>query len=128
MTQENKELLFKDLCMRLPYGVKVDVINEDNEHRIVKISEGNIGHLGKGFWKECKPYLFPFSSMTGEQKKELSEIIDLEVEVAISHIKNGTPNLTTGITRLNWLLKNHFDIYDLIPMGIAEDATGKNIY
>ncbi len=128
MTQEQKELLFKDLCMRLPYGVNVDVINEDNEHRIVKIGEGNIGHLGKGFWKECKPYLFPFSSMTEEQKKELNDITNLDIEIAISHIKNDTPNYVTSLNRLNWLLKNHFDIYDLIPMGLANDATDKNIY
>lgn len=56
--------------------------------------------------------------MIEEQKNELNEIIDLEVEVAISHIKSGISNLLTGIKRFNWLLKNHFDIYDLIPMGL----------
>lgn len=25
MTQENKELLLKDLCARLPYGVKIEL-------------------------------------------------------------------------------------------------------
>ena len=27
-----------------------------------------------------------------------------------------------------WLLKNHFDINGLIPMGLVIDATGSNIY
>lgn len=26
MTQEEKDLLFKDLCARLPYGVKLDTL------------------------------------------------------------------------------------------------------
>ena len=29
MTQEEKELLLKDLCARLPYGVKAKVLVED---------------------------------------------------------------------------------------------------
>lgn len=133
MTQENKDLLLKDLCMRFPYFTKVQINNEIVVLDSICDDDGYhfnfIGDNREGVNIEnIKPYLFPFSSMTEEQKKELSEIIDLEVEVAISHIKNGTPNLTTGITRLNWLLENHFDIYGLIPMGLAEDATGKNIY
>lgn len=133
MTQENKDLLLKDLCMRFPYFTKVQINNEIVVLDSICDDDGYhfnfIGDNREGVNIEnIKPYLFPFSSMTEEQKKELSEIIDLEVEVAISHIKNGTPNLTTGITRLNWLLKNHFDIYDLIPVGLANDATGKNIY
>lgn len=32
---------------------------------------------------------------------------------------------STGVDYLN---KNHFDYRGLIPMGLAEDATGKNIY
>jgi hypothetical protein len=66
--------------------------------------------------------------MTEGQKEELNDIFDLDVEVAIMHIKNDIPNYLSGINRLNWFIKNHFDIYGLIPMGLAIDATGLNIY
>lgn len=66
--------------------------------------------------------------LTLEQKEELNVLFDLDVEVAITHIKNDTPNFFTGLNRLNWFIKNHFDIYGLIPMGLANDATGLNIY
>ena len=131
MTQEDKDLLLKDLCARLPYGVKVDVINEDNEHHIVKISEGNIGHLGKGFWKECKPYLFPLSSMTDEQimnapdSIHVSDLEDLRYDSVWTKLDKRFPDL---IDLIDWLNENHFDYRGLIPMDLAIDATGKNIY
>ena len=141
MTREQKDLLIKDLCGRLTHGVKCKIL-ETNEVKIL----GAIQYDGENtlfdFWEddqkiqygyqlylsEFKPCLLPISSMTEEQKKELNDITDLDIEIAISHIKNDTPNYVTCLNRLNWLLKNHFDIYDLIPVGLAEDATGLNIY
>ena len=114
MKSADKDLLLKDLCARLPYGVKVDVINEDNEHRIVKIGEGNIGHLGKGFWKECKPYLFPLSSMTAEQKTSHN---------FLKYSAHANP-----VKLVDFYNKHHLDYRGLIPMGLAIDATNLNIY
>ena len=137
MTQEQKELLLKDLCMRMPYGIKYMRYSwdydTDQELPVIETLEcadkdGYINHRRVYTVDDIKPYLFPFSSMTEEQKKELNDITNLDIEIAISHIKNDTPNYVTSLNRLNWLLKNHFDIYDLIPIGLAEDATGKNIY
>lgn len=147
MTQEQKDLLLKDLCMRLPYGVKAYVKNWSKLERkwfegtdtvksiypslntIFTTSElGSIEVILGHDDYEIKPYLFPLSSMTEEQKEELNNIFDLDVEIAITHIKNDTPNFFTGLNRLNWFIKNHFDIYGLIPMGLATDATGLNIY
>ena len=127
MTQEQKELLLKDLCGRLPYGVKADVINEDNEHRIVKIGEGNIGHLGKGFWKECKPYLFPISSMSEEQHKEYRKACDLDMTILENRPMKGEP-FPAMYNSQDWLDAHHFDYRGLIPMGLAKDATGLCIY
>lgn len=141
MTQEQKDLLIKDLCGRLSHGVKCKIL-ETNEVKIL----GAIQYDGENtlfdFWEddqkiqygyqlylsEFKPCLLSLSSMTEEQKEELNDIFDLDVEVAITHIKNGTPNLFSGLNRLNWFIKNHFDIYGLIPMGLAIDATGLDIY
>ena len=133
MTQENKDLLLKDLCMRFPYFTKVQINNEIVVLDSICDDDGYhfnfIGDNREGINIEnIKPYLFPFSSMTDEQKKELNDITDLDIEIAVSNIKNDTPNYVTSLNRLNWLLKNHFDIYDLIPMNLANDATGLNIY
>lgn len=133
MTQENKDLLLKDLCMRFPYFTKVQINNEIVVLDSICDDDGYhfnfVGDNREGVNIEnIKPYLFPFSSMTEEQKKELDDITNLDIEIAVSNIKNDTPNYVTSLNRLNWLLKNHFDICDLIPIGLAEDATGKNIY
>ena len=41
---------------------------------------------------------------------------------------NNNPNLSKTVKFINQLIKNHFDIYGLIPKGLAIDATGLNIY
>ena len=79
MKQEDKELLLKDLCARLPYGVKVEsvFINPDTkEHKSCGIEVFNATSLllirdGLG---EFKPYRFSLSSMTDEQIKEFNSI------------------------------------------------------
>lgn len=37
-------------------------------------------------------------------------------------------NIQIGYPSVDWFHKNHFDYKGLIPMGLAIDATGKNIY
>lgn len=143
MTQNEKDLLLKDLCSRVPYGVKAISkipINQNESKKIVgQITSVhyNIGIVQMGGFDvivdynpyfEIKPYLFPLSSMTEEQKVEFDKMAELDIEYTITQIKNDAPNWTSGLSRFNWLLKNHFDVYGLIPMGLALDATGKNIY
>ena len=123
MTQGQKDLLLKDLCARLPYGVRAEILNQEDTRREVVVSYGNICYIpeiGKGWWKECKPYLFPLSSMTEEQKKEYANLLVYTSSVERIQI--------TGESTYDWLNKNMFDWRGLISMGLAEDATGLNIY
>jgi hypothetical protein len=122
MTQENKELLIKDLCARLPYGVKVF----DNSYGGVDVFN-LVGYDGEdfldddGYWyrvEDCKPYLFPQSDMTQEQMVEYYNTLFVD--------DKGVKYLT--VKSLDWLYKNHIDIYGFISMGLAIDATGLNIY
>ena len=134
MTQENKKLLLKDLCARLPYGVKVEsvFINPDTkEHKSCGIEVFNATSLlmirdGLG---EFKPYLFPLSSMTEEQKKEYNY---WKHEVPVCRYEYGDVveeiELYDSPESFEYLIENHFDYRGLIPMGLAEDATDKNIY
>ena len=132
MTQEDKALLLKDLCARLPYGVKmIDTEPYSAEHNPILtlsyISEDNgIGcRAGKGFMAtslgSIKPYLFPLSSMTEEQKMFLKQ---QNWCIAIS--TSGT--VETTIEGIDWLNKNHFDFRNLIDKNLAIDCTNLNIY
>ncbi len=123
MTQEQKELLLKDLCARLPYGVKV--YNEGDVFDIDYISSIN-GEVQLDIIdnytidvSEVKPYLFPMSSMTKEQKKEYRELIGGMF---------GTSALINFEVLEDFFHKNHLDYRGLIPMGLAIDTTGLNIY
>lgn len=117
MKQEEKELLLKDLCARLPYGVKcryqhIQYIENSKIIDINMFGRVNVdGHV-KDIC-DVKPYLFPPSSMTDEQKEDM-----IKSSVGIGSDKNV----------FDWYNKNHFDYRGLIPMGLAIDATGKDIY
>ena len=128
MTREQEDLLWKDLCTRLPYGVKFKVKYHDDVWRLFVIYEGGkIYVTGAGGYPievnftDCKPYLFPRSSMTEEQKMFLKQ---QNWCIAIS--TSGT--IETTIEGIDWLNKNHFDYRGLIEKGLAIDATGLNIY
>ena len=123
MTQENKELLFKDLCARLPYGVKFlrESWNSewDQELSVIEVLEdidkdGYINRTKVYNVEDIKPYLFPLSSMTKEQEKEWLYTLSSDYHITYDTV--------------DWLNKNHFDYRGLIPMGLAIDATNLNIY
>lgn len=138
MTREDKDLLLKDFSARLPYGVKVGTLDND----------GSLENIWEVLWyntftediklinsidvadklidiSEIKPYLFPLSSMTEEQSKELEEI-DPEFYSLICG--NGDIYVSMDVRGYDWLNKNHFDYRGLIPMGLAIDCTNLNIY
>ena len=132
MTQEDKELLLKDLCARLPYGVKCENYNHIDGRNVFKVTDiRNNGYIcgtvnNHYCWAvfdllELKPYLFPLLSMTEEQKMFLKQ---QNWCIAIS--TSGT--VETTIEGIDWLNKNHFDYRGLIEKGLAIDATGLDIY
>ena len=127
MTTEEKELLLKDLCSRLPYGVKVQTtyINPQTKERkdigTDVLSTVEISMLIDGY-EEHKPYLFPLTSMTEEQK-----IIYGDLCYAIIHSLAWDTQAALN-ELVDWLNENHFDYNNLIPMGLAIDCTNLNIY
>ena len=140
MTQEEKDLVLKDLCARLPYGVKMNHI-ADSEHSpktLIGVAKDMITLEGLGGY-ECvdvedyKPYLFPLSSMTEEQKLEIKSLCD-GTEIFddggwMSYISIlGSFNFEINLDVVDWYNKNHFDYRGLIEKGLAIDATGLNIY
>lgn len=118
MKQNEKDLLLKDLSARLPYGVKVQTtyINPQTKERkdigTDVLSTIEISLLIDGYY-ELKPYLFPLESMTEEQKEEYYGTFSLSGDISGS---------------VDFYNKHHLDWRGLIPMGLAIDAAGKNIY
>ena len=155
MTQEDKELLLKDLCARLPHGIKF--LREswnfelEQELSVIEILEdidkdGYINKTKVYNVEDIKPYLFPLSSMTEEEAKELSilygikdilsikitdEYIDFEVDDGFGSVETRTiwyDEMISSIEIFDWLNKNHFDYRGLIDKSLALDATGLDIY
>ena len=142
MKQENKELLLRDLCARLPYGVKVKLGDNPNifdlEYRIkFAVMYGDSDKLEDILdIINIKPYLFPLSSLTEEQRNNISKLlIDTQNEFSPYGEINmkGCDNLFICSVKqsnalINYCLTNHLDINGLIEKGLALDATGLNIY
>lgn len=121
MTQEEKNLLLKDLCARLPFGVKVLYDNQVKELQYIEAVYNEVKLLDYTMnytvsIEEIKPYLFPLSSMTEEQNLEY-----------LRTCRGSNADVPT-LASFEWLNKNHFDYRGLIPMRLAKDATGLNIY
>lgn len=140
MTKKDKELLFKDLSARLPYGVKVEIKYYDDAWELLAIytngttyASRDVGYPIETYFEDCKPYLFPLSSMTKDQREELYKIgWYLDGDKIYSCFRNyddeNYKTHTDCFELINWCYENHFDINGLIPRGLAEDATDKNIY
>lgn len=139
MTQNEKDLLIKDLCARLQYGVKckskyftddtLSGIIIDEGETVFNFSVNNEGFIIQLYISGIKPYLFPLSSMSEEQKNEYNR---WKHEVPVCHYEYGEVveevELYDSPESFEYLIENHFDYHGLIPMGLAIDATGLNVY
>ena len=133
MTQEHKDLLLKDLCARLPYGVKGLVTfhkNMTETREEVRTIDGKLYDRFAKYqnsWYDnvtIKPYLFPLSSMTEEQRKECNSYF-ASVPYYGDNIHIPYYFVESLIDFYN---KHHLDWRGLIPMGLAIDSTDLNIY
>ena len=130
MTQEEKELVLKDLSARLPYGVKIKCLGE-----ILTLSV-NWLRMFEYHLNEIKPYLRPMSSMTEEELKELREetglIYDYENGLDLAEFPNNYKCLDFYLSEIpsyvvvlvfDWLNAHHFDYRGLIDRGLALEAS-----
>ena len=138
MTQEERELLLKDLSARLPYGVKGRYCLYDSKGNLT--DWGNESEIVENIdFKECKiwtddtvqgyhfdefkPYLRPMSSMTEKEKKAFDEFVCIDEFAWNGDTEKGYPNqaiiMSDGI---DWLLSHHFDYRGLIEKGLALEA------
>ena len=142
MTQEDKELLLKDLSARLPYGVKIELtwwvmgegtcinttLEPDHIEQLLNDEDGDT---------EIKPYLRPMSNMTEEEFTNLKEYSGLKYDqLDLASFQNGTykcldfylsevPSAVV-IKVFDWLNRYHFDYRNLIQIGLAIAVTKEN--
>ena len=137
MRQEDKDLLLKDLCARLPYGVKVDCkwktpVPNGTYGMVCKLDSFLLDQIynmndSDVPFDEFKPYLFPLSSMTEEQKKEYCSLVWFD-GLSSGWNRDDAVVLSEVEMLIDFYHKNHLDWRGLIEKGLAIDATNKNIY
>ena len=155
MTQQDKKLLFKDICCRLPYKVKVRYYDNETEREEIDVVDSiyeDTQEIGVGQWclkmDKFKPYLFPLSSMTEEQRKDLLltivgkeglNLFNVTKDGIVSNDKAEQSFENFSLNNINfsnenieayidWLNQHHFDYRGLIQKSLALDATNLNIY
>lgn len=145
MTLQDKKLLLKDFCARLPYQLKVKVDNDKEPYTLLAINANNkICVIGQQFDNvyatskvkidAIKPYLRPMSSMTEEESAELSNIIGEWFDKELFYLTE-EPFLEYALSRINYSISpllfdflnaNHFDYRGLIDKGLAIKVTEEN--
>lgn len=142
MTQEERNLLLKDLGARLAYGVKLNIpsfsdtpqlLQQISDYETVEIND----YASPIEIDEVKPYLRLMSSMTEEEFQELHSICPHSTFnktnvpgwiVGIDGSDYGRISRIDEISKLiDWLNAHHFDYRNLIPMGLALEAP-KDMY
>ena len=124
MTQEEKKLLLKDICARLPYSLMYRYTRnakyaencnfDDFDSDLHSIMDYILGEA-----EYIKPYLRPMSSMTEEERKEY--FLTWEEEPLERRVR--IPSISTN----DWLNEHHFDYRGLIEKGLALEAP-KDMY
>ena len=152
MTEEQKQLLIKDLCGRLPYGVNILHVKDgiigvlstiniyvDGREQKLKCSTSFFGEDNVPI-EEFKPYLYPLSSLTSSEAEEIERIMGCNIPWRISEgliewtvggsVESETFELRIDqIERLTEFLNaHHCDCRGLIDKGLAIDATGVVMY
>ena len=129
MTQEEKQLLLKDLCARLPYETWVQY--EEKEWLVTGYGHGRVSLLPSVFSsvggpcplvEEVRPYLCPMSSMTEEEKGEIRQQFCYEWEESVTELMYYSIEIGDADCLIDWLHEHHFDYRGLIEKGLALEA------
>ena len=129
MTKEEKQLLLKDLCSRIPYRTFVQLnpgaynkpetciltgVHGEKVHLNVDSDPFRIDHI--------KPHLRPMSSMTEEENEELKYEIELELQALEGEEGHNTVSAAPAAFEIDFYNKHHFDYRGLIRKGLALEA------
>lgn len=122
MTQEEKQLLLRDLCARLPYNVIVSKSVYGHDPELYYLDLYKLAELRDGDPVIIKPYLRPMSSMTEEERSELRIIWheDFVGDSSLSPENLGIAAIYPCYPKTtDFYLSHHFDYKGLIEKGLA---------
>jgi len=145
MTQEDKKLLLKDLCARLPYGIVINTgdkdLKLDRQYQCIGVlypedcsNEFNERNNNASFYivisgcyygENIKPYLRPMSSMTEEERNEwASGSAKLTLDIFKKKVSDemDIPDACDSAFSIDWLNAHYFDYRGLIEKGLALEA------
>jgi len=111
MTQQDKDLLLRDLSARLPYGVKININGEEDTLLELGVDTGWIN--ASYDIDDVRPYLRSLSNMTEEEYEEYYNI---------SYGMNNIGSKYKYYDLCDWFNKHHFDYRGLIEKGLALEA------
>ena len=114
MTKEDKNLLLKDLCARVPYHPKGHVVNACNGAQCDEWLTCATFSMFTNVINNCRLYLRPMSSMTEEEKERY-----LSFHYRIEHLGQHDISISNYI---DWLNSHHFDYRGLIEKGLALES------
>ena len=133
MTPEQKDLVMKDLCGRLPYGVYVQIVDRVGfTHTLVELNPEVIQKMWS--YKSIKPYLRPMSSMSEEEREELKELTAADIVTNNGFGYKNLRGMCFGMMYLDcqeiidWFNKKMFDFRELIPKDLALSTDEYNPY
>jgi hypothetical protein len=135
MDEKDKDLLLKDICGRLRYGVKTSysgyemiIRGVDIESKTVDVIDWGKARFAAVRIEKIKPYLRSLDSMTAEEAHEIGKILwdgfnrGVEIRTDCISIVDSDVNIFTFLEMqavLDYLNKKMFDINRLIPKGMA---------
>ena len=134
MTQEEKNLLLKDLCARLPHKQKVCYKIHDNSEEITETLSGALlDYFKTGKIAVVKPYLRPMSSMTEEEIYEYNKLVELDrsdketfnnlrIDYIQNHLEYKNMPFVPMYRHIDYLNTHRLDYRGLIPFGLALPA------
>lgn len=136
MTQQEKQLLLKDLSARLPYGVKINIKSDyTREMEDTELTPYHLDGLGyNAEYRHLRPYLRSMSSITKEELKELNDkygniayffIQDPPYYYGLQaqHSDIGSIEISEFSEIYDWLNEHMFDYCELIEKGLALEAS-----
>ncbi len=126
MEEEQKQLLLKNLYIRLSYGFIVHRYSDNVDIKINTIDD--FSHfLEYSNDEKFKPYLRSMSSMTEEEKRDILQLLNIHGDIdnegnLLLGVECNIINLKVCKKYIEELNKRMFDIYHMIEKGLALEA------
>lgn len=122
MTENEKQILLKDLCARLPYNVIVSKSVYGHDPELYYLDLYKLAELRDGDPVIIKPCLRPMSSMTEEEEMEVKKFGVCYDKAFHNDIYDTGISMEEAFIAISWFLERHFDINYLIEKGLALEA------